>query len=359
MTRMPNDQYPGRETNAPENVHGKRTAMPPEAMLLQMSIGQTISQLIYVAAKLGIADQLADGPLAVTQLADQLAVDTQAPYRIMRALASIGIFTEINRQQFALTALAEPLQTSHPASIRAWAILVGEPWHRRAWNEILYSVTTGKPAFDHVFGMGTCEYFTQNQEAATVFYDAMTGLTGGQTTAITAAYDFSGYKTIVDIGGGTGALLTAILQTCPDAYGVLFDLPPVIVTAQPMLGNTEIAQRCKLISGDFFDAITTGGDLYLMKYILHDWDDNKAGLILQNCRKAMPTHAKLLIAETVIPLGNTPHSGKFADILMLILEGGLERTADEFQMLLTNSGFKLTRVIETESALSLVEAEVA
>ena len=330
--------------------------VPPEALLLQMSIGQTVSQLIYVAAKLGIADQLKDGPMSIDGLAECVKAHTRSLYRVMRALSSLGIFAEIEHGLFQLTPLADPLRTENPSSLRAWTIMVGELWHRHAWDEILYSVKTGKSAFEHVFGMGTFDYFTRNPEDGAVFNEAMRNLTEGVSSAILAAYDFSKIKKIVDVGGGKGSLLTAILKENLEMQGILYDLPQVVEEARVAIENEGVSNRCELVPGDFFESIPSGGDAYIMKYIIHDWGDDKAMTILQNCRRSMSTRGKLLLAESVIPPGNAPHIGKFADILMLIMEGGFERTEGEFQCLLEASGFKLTNIIETQSPLSVIEA---
>jgi hypothetical protein len=274
---------------------------------------------------------------------------------VLRALASQGIFAEIEHGRFELTPLAIPLQTGVPGSMRAWAILTGEEWHWKPWGEILYCVRTGKPAFDHVFNMGTFEYFARNPEAGAVFNEAMTNLLAARLDPVVSAYDFSGMAKIVDVGGGQGSLLTSILKAHPQMRGVLFDLPDVIEDARSLVDEEGISGRCELVSGDFFQSVPVGGEAYILKHIIHDWDNDDAIAILKNCRRAMASSSRLLIVESVIPPGDDPHQGKLGDILMMVVEGGLERTAAEFSQLFNASGFKLTRVISTDSPLSVVE----
>ena len=338
-----------------EEVEMGAGASPPPATLLQMMTGYWVSQALHVAAKLGIADLLADGPVDCEDLA--AATDTHAPslQRVLRALASVGVFTEVSPGSFALTPLAELLRTETPGSMRALAIMYAEEQYR-AWGELLHSVRTGEMAFDHQFGMGYFEYLAQHPEADRVFNEAMTGWTHQLVGAVVDTYDFSPFKTIVDVGGGYGALLAAILRSNPGARGVLFEQPHVVASAEEQLVAAGVADRCTFVGGDFFAAVPTGGDAYVLSQILHDWDDERCVAILGQCRRVMPDHGKLLVVELVLPEGDEPFLGKWLDLHMLVLLGSRERTAAEYDTLFRAAGFKLARVVPTPPGPSVVEA---
>ena len=338
-----------------EDVAMGTGASPPPAPLLQMMTGYWVSQALYVAAKLGIADLLADGPVDCEDLA--AATDTHAPslQRVLRALASVGVFTEVSPGSFALTPLAELLRSETPGSMRALAIMYAEEQYR-AWGELLHSVRTGEMAFDHQFGMGYFEYLAQHPEADRVFNEAMTGWTHQLVGAVVDAYDFSPFKTVVDVGGGYGALLAAILRSNPSTRGILFEQPHVVASAEEQLAAAEVADRCTFVGGDFFAAVPSGGDAYVLSQILHDWDDERCVAILGQCRRAMPDHGKLLVVELVLPEGDEPFLGKWLDLHMLVLLGGRERTAAEYDTLFRAAGFKLARVVPTPPGPSVVEA---
>jgi hypothetical protein len=325
------------------------------AVLLQMMTGYWVSQALYVAAKLGIADLLADGPVDCKDMA--AATETHAPslQRVLRALASVGVFTEVSPGSFALTPLAELLRTETPGSMRALAIMYAEEQYR-AWGELLHSVRTGEMAFDHQFGMGYFEYLAQRPEADRVFNEAMTGWTHQLVGAVVDTYDFSQFETVVDVGGGYGALLAAILRSNPGTRGVLFDLPHVVSSAEELLVAAGVADRCTFAGGDFFAAVPTGGDAFVLSQILHDWDDEHCVAILGQCRRAMPDHSKLLVVELVLPEGDEPFLGKWLDLHMLVLLGGRERTAAEYDALFRAAEFKLARVVPTPPGPSVVEA---
>lgn len=328
---------------------------PPPAVLLQMMTGYWISKAIYVAAKLGVADHLAGGPRSAEDLA--VATQSHAPalYRVLRALASIGVFTEVEPGRFALTPMAELLRSGTPDSMRALAIMYAEEQYR-AWGDALYSVRTGQPAFEHAFGMPYFNFFATHPEASQVFNEAMVGWTTQLTDAVVAAVDFSSFGTVVDVGGGHGALLAAILKSSPAARGTLFDLPHVVESAEPFLTAAGVADRCARVGGDFFATIPAGADAYALAQILHDWDDERSLAILRQVRQAIPEHGKLLIVELVLPEGNEPFLGKWLDLHMLVLLGGQERTVAQYAMLLRAAGFELTGVVPTSEPQSIVEA---
>lgn len=340
------------DLNQPSN-----TAVPPQVAMLQMISGFWISRAIYIAAKLGIADHLRDGPRTIDELA--AATGTHAPslYRVMRALASVGVFTEAGKVGFTLTPVAETLRTDAPGSLRAFATVELGEEHYPAWGELLHSVKTGEIAFDRAFGMPVWEFFEQNPENAKTFNDAMTGMTLAVNDAVLSCYDFSSISKIVDIGGGHGSLIASILKANPQMRGVLFDAPPVIEGARRRIREEGIAERCEAIAGNFFESVPGGGDAYIHKWIIHDWDDEQSVTILKNCRRAMAENGRLLLVEAVVPHGSEPHFSKFIDLNMLVMTGGRERTEDEYRTLFEASGFRLTRIIPTESPMSIIEGE--
>jgi ubiquinone/menaquinone biosynthesis C-methylase UbiE len=319
-----------------------------------------VTQLIHVAATLGVADFLRDGPKSSDELAASLRVDPEALYRVLRALASLGVFAETNPHQFALTELAQPLQSDVPGSLRASAILYGERWWWQACGELLHSVRTGLPAFAHVHGEALFAYLDHAADAAAIFNDHQTNMTRQDAAAIVSAYDFRECARVVDVGSGHGALTAAILKACPRTTVVLFDQPAVIEGAKQRLRAEGVIDRCSFSAGDFFESVPEGGDAYVLKDIIHDWDDVRAMTILRNCRRVM-THApavtaRVLVVEKVIPPGNASFPGKLTDITMLLVAGGRERTAKEYETLLTGAGLTLTRIVPTASPASVIEA---
>ena len=331
--------------------------MSPTMELLQMVTGYRISQTIYVAAKLGIADALKDGPKSCDALARSTGTHTQSLCRLMCALASVGVFAEVEKGFFALTPLAVPLQTDAPDSVRSVAITFGEEWFWRPWGKLLHSIRTGENAFEHVFGTGIFEYFTQNAEASAIFNQCMTELTRRNAAAILTAYDFSRITKLVDVGGGNGTLIASILKENPQMHGLLFDLPPVIERAKRSMEMEDIADRCEFIGGDFFESVPAGADAYILKWIIHDFEDDQAVTILKNCRRGMAKDGRLLLVERILLPGNAPDPGKLSDITMMVLPGGRERTEAEFRELFDAAGFRLTRIIPTELENSIIEGQ--
>jgi hypothetical protein len=330
--------------------------IPPTVALYQKLTGAWVAQAISVVATLGVADALAGGPQGVDALAAAANADAPSLYRVLRALASTGIFAEDEDGRFRLTPQAEPLRSDAPGSVRPFAIMLGEEWNWRPWGELLHSVRTGQPAFEHAYGTGIFQYMANQPEAAALFDAALTGRSAQDNQAVVAAYDFSVFRTVVDIGGGRGSLLATILLANPDVRGVLFEQAHVIPGARQYLDAAGLGPRCELVAGDFFESVVAGGDAYVLKWILHDWDDERARRILERWRQGMPATGRLLVVETVIPPGNDPSSGKLTDLAMLVWTGGKERTETEFRALLAAAGFELTRVIPTRSSLSVVEA---
>ncbi len=340
------------ERNEPDKAD-----VPPSVAMLQMISGFWISRAIYIAAKLGIADHLRNGYKTADELA--AATGTHAPslYRVLRALASVGVFGEDERMGFTLTPLAEALRTDAPGSLRAFATVELGEEHYPAWGELLHSVKTGEIAFDRAFGMPVWKFFEQNPENAKTFNDAMTGMTLAVNDAVLSSYDLSSITKIVDVGGGHGSLIASILKANPQMKGVLFDAPSVAEGAQSRIEAEGIADRCEVVSGDFFQSVPGGGDAYILKWIIHDWNDERSITILRNCHRAMTENGKLLLVEAVVPRGSEPHFSKFIDLNMLVMTGGRERTEDEYRTLLEAAGFKLARIIPTESPMSIIEGE--
>jgi len=337
-----------RHENDPQNP-------PPAAAVLHLIMGFRTTQLIYAAAKLGIADLLKDGPQDASAIASAVGAHPRALYRLLRALASLGIFAETTDGRFQLTAFAQTLRSDVPGSLRGLALLFGDEWLWQAYGRTLHSVTTGLPAFDLVHGQALFEYLHRRPEAASIFDQAMTANSEQESTAVLAAYDFSDAVNLVDVGGGQGALLAAILKAYPQAYGVLLDQGSVIDRARSVIDYAGVADRCAMMPGNFFEAVPDGGDLYVLKSILHDWDDRQSMTILKNCREVMRRGSRLLVIERVVPEGNEPSEAKLFDINMLVVTGGLERTEREYQKIFEAAGFELTRIIPTKAPVSIVE----
>jgi len=333
----------------------EKVTMSPAETLRRLINSQVISRLIYVVAKLGIADLLRNGPMSCEQLAESANAHPSSLYRVLRTLASVGVFSETEIGTFEQTQVSKLLESDISGSQRAVAMLVWEPWWRQGWDELLYSVETGKIGFDRVHGMGLFEYLSRKADASDLFNKAMASFTEQEIDAILSSYDFSSFTKIIDIGGGNGALMCAILKSCPDVNGILFDLPNTIEMARKLIKEKSEEKRCELVAGDFFKSVPVGGDLYILKSVIHDWDNERALDILKNCHKAMAGDGRLLLIERVIPSGNIPSLSKIMDIVMMVNLGGLERTADEYEALLNSSGFKLAGIIPTGSAMSIIE----
>jgi hypothetical protein len=331
-------------------------ALPAHVQLIQMAAGSWVAAALYGAAKLGLADLLADGPRSAAEMAP--ATGTHAPtlHRFLRTLGSLGIVTDTGGGRYALTPLGEALKSGAPGAARSTIMMFGGPIFWRSWEEIVYSLQTGKTGFEKVWGMGAFDYLAQHPEEASLFSETMVGFHGSEPPTVADAYDFSSLKTVVDVGGASGNMLAAILTRHPGVRGVLYDLPHVVRDAPALLKARGIDDRVTIEAGSFFERVPSGGDAYVMSHIIHDWSEEQCLTILGNCRKAMRADSRLLIVETVIPEDNSPHQGKLQDLVMLVLPGGQERTEAEYDALLTKGGFQLRRVIPTSSVVSIVEA---
>lgn len=323
--------------------------------MLRMIFGFMVSQAIHAAAKLGIADLLKDGPKGCDELARASATHAPSLYRVLRALACAGVLTETEAGVFGLTPLGATLRSDVSGSMRAMSIFMGDQCNWQAWGDILHSVKTGEAAFEHVFGINFFQHLDRHPQTAKVFSEAMTSGSEPFNAAVAAGYDFSTIKEIVDVGGGHGSFISTILKAYPTMKGILFDVPHVGEGARCRLRAEGVAERCAVVAGDFLESIPEGADAYVMKHIIHDWDEASAINILRNCRRAMPQGAKLLLVEEVLPCDDTPAIGKLVDLQMLVIPGGRERTEDEYRALLRAAGFRLTSVTPTRSPLSVIE----
>jgi hypothetical protein len=319
--------------------------LPAHVQLIQMCAGGWVSAALYAAAKLGIADHLADGARSAAELAPATGTHAPSLHRFMRTLAGFGILAEQEAQRFALTPLGDALKTGAPGSARSTLIAFGGPAFWRSWEEILYSLETGKAAFEKVWGMPLFDYLGKHPEAASHFSEAMVGFHGSEPPTVAEAYDFSGIKTIVDVGGATGNMLAALLSRHVGLRGVLFDLPHVVRDAPALLKARGVDARVTIEPGSFFERVPAGHDAYLLSHIIHDWSEEQCLTILGHCRTAMRADGRLLIVETVLPEGNAPHQGKLQDL-----------TEAEYAALLGKAGFQLRRVVPTTSVVSIVEA---
>ena len=340
----------------PKQKHAGAKKTSGAMTFMNLTAGKWVSQAIAVAAELGIADLLKEGTKTAAQIARSANASEDAVYRLLRALGSVGLFAESGNRRFRLTPLGTLLRTDSPQALGAYARFMGHESAWRPWEAIAYSVRTGEPAFDHVFAMPIFDYFAKMPKAAAVSDAAMTSISRWESRAVVAAYDFPGIRTLVDVAGGHGLMIMTILKANKKMRGILFDLPHVTAGAASLLRRGGVADRCQIVSGDFFTSVPEGGDAYIMKHILHDWDDQRAIQILRNCHSALPRGGKVLIVDSVIPSGNAAHFGKLLDLAMLVLTPrGRERTQPELRDLLQRSGFKLERVVPTETHLSVVE----
>jgi hypothetical protein len=338
-----------------EKLH--RRLAQPQVALLEKTLSFWFTQAIYVAAKLGVADHLKNGPRTIAELATATGAHAPSLYRLMRALASIGVFAEDQSGRFALTPMAGALVTDAPNSIRAIAIMTGEDWWWRAWGQISSSVQTGKSSFEYVHGMRFFDYMEKNKEAGAVFDQAMSAYTSQTAAQVATAYPFHETAVVVDVGGGRGTLISTILAHHAQLRGIIYDLPATVEAAKHSLEARGLSSRCEILGGDFFEAIPNGGDVYILQHVIHDWDDEHATKILRNCHQAMLPGRKLLLVEMVIPPGNQPFLGKFLDLGVLMMESGArERTELEYRDLLSRAGFHVSSIVPLPSPDSVIEA---
>lgn len=333
----------------------------PLQQLMQIATAYVPNAALWVAAELKVADLLANGAQPVGDLAKKTNTNEDALYRTLRLLAMVGIFVETQPRYFALTPSAELLKSDHPQSMRDMVVWIADPFHYKIAADLLHSVKTGQPTVEHVTGKPAFEYFSSDTLEFDRFHRAMTTMSSMAIFPAIEAYDFSSFRTVVDVGGGHGFALCTILQKCPDTHGILFDMHDIIPGGQQRIKENNLDRRCSTTAGDFFQSVPPGGDLYFMKHIIHDWEDSKAITILGNCRKALQgkPNGKVVLLEFVVPAGNEPHMSKVIDIEMLFFPGGKERTEQEFRELFSKAGLRMTRIVPTKSPFCVIEAELA
>jgi hypothetical protein len=330
-------------------------SMPRAEMVRRLFSSFVVSQAVYVAAKLGIADQLVDGDRTAAELAESNHVDGATLYRVLRLLEGIGMF-RLEDGRFGLAELGECLRSDAPDSVRDAAILFGEEPYRAA-GEMLQSVTSGESGFQLVYGMTHVEYLNSTPSATATFQRAMTQLTTLVTNDLVGAINLDGVQVLVDVGGGEGSLLAGLLHSNGGMRAIMFEDQSVLPAADELLTAEGLRGRCELIAGDLFeDGVPVGGDAYLVKSVLHGYPDDRAVEILEICRAAMAPDARLLVVERVVPEGNDPLYAKVNDLVMLAVTGGRERTSAEYDGLLDRAGFELVKVTPTDSGFSVVEA---
>jgi hypothetical protein len=334
-------------------------AAAPHDQLVQIGMSLFFARLLYVAAKFGVADELSAGPKKASEVAAAVGADAPSLHRLMRSLTMIGVFTLLPDGRFGLTPLGEALRKDAPGGVHTMLLATGSPYFQSAFQEeMIDTLETGKPAFDKRMGMRFFDYLSTRPEDASSFSKLMIAHHGPEAEAVAAGYDFSSFGTIVDLGGATGNMLSAILSRHPGPRGVLFDLPHVVEDAPALLQSRGVADRVTIQSGDLFRAVPPGGDVYILSHIIHDWSEDLALRILGNCRTAMGPESRLLIVEAVMPDGDVPHPAKMMDMVMMFQNGGRERTAAEYAELLEKAGFKINRILPTPTLASVIDCSL-
>lgn len=332
----------------------QRPGRTPSRELVDLVTGYWVSQAVVAAARLGVADQLTHRPRSVPDLARATGTQPAALHRLLRALASVGVFQEGEDGRFGLTPAAALLRSDTPGSLRSFAML--QEYQYQAWAEVMHSLRTGETAFARVFGKPLFGWLANNAEASAVFDAAMRGMTAQVSAAVASVYDFGRLGSVVDVGGGSGELLVRLLTAYPKLRGILFDQQHVAASAGGRIAAAGLQDRCEVRSGDFFEEVPPGADAYVLKWILHDWDDGDAVRVLTRCREAMDASARLLVVEAVLPAGNEFAPQKWVDLTMLVVTGGRERTQAEYEALLALAGLRLTSIAATDSEMSVLEA---
>ncbi len=333
------------------------TDTSPFERVMQLANGFALSSALYVATKLDVPDLLAQGARPVSELAAATGCNEDALYRVLRVLASVGVFAE-GGGRFALTPVSAALRSNVPGSAREMVLWLGNRFHFHVWAELSFSVKTGRPAVEHVYGKPAFEAMAAQPEVARDFNSGMTCVSRQLAPAVLEVYDFSGLDTLVDVAGGHGFVLCEILRQYPRLKGILFDVQSVVEDPKCAQCLLHVKHRCRTVAGNFFESIPSGADAYYMQHIIHDWDDEPALKVLGNCRQALEgqTNGKLLVVDSVIPQDSQPHFGKLLDLEMLLMPGGRERTEPEFRALFTKAGFQMTRIVPTRGADSVIEA---
>jgi hypothetical protein len=329
----------------------------PAQHLVNLGFGFILSGALSAAAELGVADVLARGPRGAASLAEELRVDAQSLYRVLRLLASVEVFSEDDAGCFSLTPAADYLRSDAPGSLRSAVLMLTQRIFWLPTGELVDTVRTGKNPFERIFGKPFFDYLATDAVQGAIFHRGMSSLSDMEDGPIASSYDFTPLKRVVDVGGGHGGFLIEALKAAPGLRGVLYDHRHVLAEAR--IQKAGLAERCELVEGDFFESVPAGADAYVLKRILHDWSDEVCVRILHNCREAMAPGGRVLVVDTVIPRGNAPHGGKVLDVMMMASLPGRERTEEDFSKLFAQAGLRLSRVIHTPAALSLTEAVAA
>jgi SAM-dependent methyltransferase len=336
---------------APSYQH---TDLSPVDQLTRLGLGVMTTQMLSAVAQLDIADKLAAGPRAAEDLAAETKTRTDFLYRILRTLASLGVFEELPGRRFQLTEVSQLLRTDVPISLRDNMVFFGSSWAGAGCQHLLDAMRSGKSGIEEAHGVNVFQYLGGHPEDLAVFQGAMTGFSSVQSRAVVDAYDFSPFRRVIDVAGGHGSLLAHILRASPEATGAVLELPEVVADGKALAKGHGLADRMEFIAGDMFESLPAGGDCYALKYIVHDWADDAIRKVLRNIRKGIKPEGKLIAVDVVVQPG--PHIGKIFDAYMVVLmPGGVERTEEEFGALFASCGFKLTRVIPTRAYLSIVE----
>jgi len=329
---------------------------PAAAKLMEMAWGYWTSQILRQAAEMGLADYFAAGPRDADELSAELGLHAPSFRRYLRSLTGLGLVSKSEDGKYALTELGDALKSGAPGAARSTVISLIGKLVSPAWENLDYSLRTGEPGFEKHYGKGLFEYVRETPGLAEMFSETMVGIHGQEPPAVADAYDFSNIGTLVDVGGASGNMLGHILSAHPELSGVLFDLPHVVSDAAPLLKRFGVEDRVSIEAGSFFERVPDGHDAYMMSHIIHDWDEDECAIILGHCRDAMKPDGKILIVEMVLPDGDEPHPGKVLDMMMLVGPGGQERTPTEYAALLNKNGLEMTRIVPTNSAVSIVEA---
>ncbi len=338
----------------PEAAFAKTETLPPETQILTMLMAPFLARLIHITATLKLSDYLGDGPKTAEEVALRTSTDAPTLYRVLRTLSSMGFFTEDLDHRFSLKPLGEALKSGTPS--HATALMMGGEMVVRSLDHIDHAVRTGETGFGKAFGVSLFNWLANHPTEASLFNQTMVGIHGAEPAAIAAAYDFSSFHMIADVGGSTGNLLATILNRHAGPRGILFDMPHVVRDAPVFLQQLAMADRIRIEAGSFFESVPAGADAYILSHIIHDWSEQQCLTILGNCRRAMSPQGRLLLVEMVLPGGDAPHPGKMLDMVMLMVPGGRERTEAEYAALLEKAGLRLTGVTPTASPVSVVEA---
>lgn len=323
---------------------------------LSLTAGKWTSHILATAAELRLADLLSPAPLSAAELAKKAGANASMMFRLLRALATLGVVEPVGADEFKLGALGQFLRSDVPGSMRALSAMGGRPWHDRCWEQLTESVRTGTPGAQLAFGTNLWDHFSRNAEDFANFNDAMTSASATMHFMAAEAYDFSSFKQVVDVGGGHGRLLALVLNKTPGLRGIVFDRQELTEGARAEIQKAGVADRCEFIGGDFFVGVPAGGDAYMMGHILHDWDDERAEQILRSCRKGITPGGTLIVLDAVIK-GGPQDFGTLMDLEISLLFGGKDRTEAEFAALFRKAGFELSQVVPTRSSISIVEGK--